>query len=175
VFFEIKDAIKMYKQLTTERLTIRPVRISDAAFILQLVNSDKWLTFIGQRNVYTITDTEQYIQKILDNPAFFYNVIELRATNQQLGIVTFLHRPDYEYPDIGFALLPAFEGNGYSFEAAKSYMNELVLQSGHVKIIGITVPGNTASIRILEKLGLTFQKKYRQQEETLLLYGISIH
>jgi len=39
----------MYRQIETERLLIRPIKITDTSFILDLLNSDGWLQFIGDR------------------------------------------------------------------------------------------------------------------------------
>lgn len=105
----------MYKKLSTRRLLIRPITREDGNFILELVNSNGWLKYIGDRNVRDVTDAEKYIQKILNNNKYFYNVIQLNDTGESVGIITFLYRDNQKYPDIGFAILPKFEKKGYAF------------------------------------------------------------
>jgi RimJ/RimL family protein N-acetyltransferase len=102
----------MYKELQTDRLLIRPIKIEDKEFIYSLVNSDGWLKYIGNRNIGNNNDAEKYIQKIIENKNFFYSIIEILETNEQIGILTFLNRESQEFPDIGFALLPQFEKKG---------------------------------------------------------------
>ncbi|WP_114790432.1 GNAT family N-acetyltransferase [Niabella yanshanensis] len=164
----------MYQQLETDRLFIRPITTADSPFILKLVNTPGWLQFIGDRHIHNSHDAEKYIQKILDNPNFFYSVFETKATQQPIGIVTFLYRDNQEFPDIGFALLPQFEKQGYALEASQKYLDELVQQKVSPTIIGITLPENKSSIQLLERLGLKFQRYVDKDNERLAVYAINI-
>jgi RimJ/RimL family protein N-acetyltransferase len=163
----------VYTVLETERLRIRPVNLQDASFILRLVNSAGWLKYIGDRNVKGIEDSENYIHRILSNPKFFYNVFELKNSGQQIGIVSFLHRNEYQYPDIGFALLPEYEKKGYSFEASKTYLDNIFKNDLADKVIGITKPDNHVSIKLLEKLGLSFKESIVKDKEQISLFEIT--
>jgi RimJ/RimL family protein N-acetyltransferase len=51
----------MYGVLETERLIIRPISIQDAPFILQLLQSEGWLKYIGDRNVNHLDESRQYM------------------------------------------------------------------------------------------------------------------
>ena len=164
----------MYKRLETERLIIRPIALDDASFIFELVNSEGWLRFIGDRNVKTQAESEQYIQKLLANKALFYNVFVLKPSHQPIGIISFLLREDYSYPDIGFAMLPQFGKKGYALEAARKYLDEIVAQSSMDRVLGITMPENTDSIRLLERLGLKFSMRLAKDKKELLLYELII-
>jgi RimJ/RimL family protein N-acetyltransferase len=104
----------MNVQLETERLNIRPLMIKDVDFIIQLLNSKGWIQFIGERNIKCIESANNYINKILLNKNFFYNVFEIKETKEPIGIVTFLHRDEFDSPDIGYAMLPNFEKKGYA-------------------------------------------------------------
>lgn len=165
----------MYKYLESERLVIRPIEIGDASFIFSLVNSEGWLRNIGDRNIKNDQDAANYIHKILSNKKYYYNVFELKTENKAIGIITFLAREKFSFPDIGFAILPEFEKLGYTFEAANKYLQELVLYGSQNKIIGITLKNNIPSINLLSKLGLTFEKNYFEGDEELSLYGKLMH
>lgn len=162
----------MYTNLKSQRLSLRPINTEDAAFILELVNSEGWLKNIGDRNIKNDTDATNYILRILANTNFFYHVIEHLETNEKLGILTFLQREDYSNPDIGFALLPQFEKNGYVFEASQIYLEEISKLNVYQEILGITIPANFASIKVLEKLGFQFDKKIEKNEEKLNVYSL---
>ena len=164
----------MFKTIETERLKIRPMCRQDAEFILSLVNSAGWIKYIGDRKINNIQDSEQYIQKILSNPNYFYHIFELKDTATPIGIVTFLFREDYKYPDIGFAMLPDFENNGYAFEASKKYLDTVCEIESIQKVIAITLPQNTSSIKLLQKLGLYYRETVTEGEEYLFLFEISI-
>ncbi len=164
----------MFVTLETERLSIRPITIKDSQFMYQLVNTEGWLQFIGDRNISDTKDAEKYIQNIIENKRFFYHVFELKETKQPIGIVTFLYRDQHEFPDIGFALLPEFEKNGYTMEACKNYLDQIIKYKINTTIIAITLPENIKSITLLNRLGLTFQHHFTQGKETLSLFALTI-
>ena len=52
----------MHKEFETERLLIRPTLEEDAELIYQLMNTSKFLQFVGDRGIHSITIAEKYIQ-----------------------------------------------------------------------------------------------------------------
>jgi RimJ/RimL family protein N-acetyltransferase len=163
----------MYVHLQTERLSLRPLNPEDSPFIFRLLNTEGWLTFIGDRNVTNTRDAKDYIQKILCQTKYFYTVVELKETGQAIGIVTFLERENQKYPDIGFALLPEFERKGYTFEACKRYLEEVKSINKYENILGITLSNNVKSINLLRKLGLKHELDFTEQEQAFSLYSIN--
>ncbi|PRX54172.1 GNAT family N-acetyltransferase [Flagellimonas meridianipacifica] len=162
----------MYTNLATERLRIRPIHLKDAEFIFELVNSEGWLKFIGDRNVSNTRDAENYIQEILNNDSYYYNVFELKESRKAIGVVTFLKREEEMFPDIGFALLPKFEKKGYTLEASKCYLERVKELGKHENIIAITLPKNKRSINLLQKLGLRYQGDFQKGENLLSYYSL---
>jgi len=160
--------------MTTNRLLIEPITLNDSSFIIELVNTDGWIQFIGNRNIHTQADAINYIQKILDNPNYTYWVFKLKENNSAIGVVTLIKRDYLDHPDIGFATLPGFEKQGYSYEASKQVLHELKASGLHTKIQAITLKDNSKSISLLQKLGLEFEKELVRDNEVLLLYGIAI-
>lgn len=162
----------MYINIETERLIIRPIQLKDTAFIIDLVNSEGWLKFIGDRNIADKNDAKKYIKMILDNKNFHYNVFELKDSRKAIGIVTFLKREDEKYPDIGFALLPEFEKKGYTIEASKLYLEKIKNSNKYENIIAITIPDNHKSINVLLKLGLKHIGDHEKGEATFSYYSL---
>lgn len=110
----------------------------------------------------------------MNNSSFFYSVFELKETNTPIGIITFLNRPTFTHPDIGFAMIPKFEKKGYALEATKNYLNAIKKEQITKQVLAITKPENKNSIQLLQKLGLVFDKFYTINNETLALYTLSI-
>lgn len=164
--------------LETERMILRKFNpIEDAAFWLELVNTPKWLKYIGDRNVHTIEQASSYIRervmKTYDEHGYGGYVMLLKSTGESIGNCGLFKRPVLDHPDIGYALLPQHEGKGYAFEAASMIMQQardLKLQ----KVYAITVAYNERSKHLMEKLGLKFEKNFRMEgdPEELCLYGI---
>ena len=162
----------MYINIETERLILRPINLKDADFIVDLVNSKGWLEFIGDRKVSNRKDAENYIQRILDNSDFSYNVFELKESRKAIGIITFLKRKDENYPDFGFALLPEFGKKGYAFEASKAYLDKVKKLVTFDDIIAITMPSNKKSINLLRKLGFHYTGDFKKSEDILSYYSL---
>jgi RimJ/RimL family protein N-acetyltransferase len=157
--------------VTTFRLSIEPLAISDAAFTFELLNTEGWLRFIGNRNIATIEDAEAYIKKILANKDIRYWVAKLKDSNESLGLVTFIKRDYLDHPDIGFAFLPQFSKNGYAHEATAAVLQRLVEDASLSYILATTIPENVKSIRLLTKLGLVFEKEIQTEKDKLHVYG----
>ena len=163
----------MYKNIETERLLIRPISLTDSKFIFNLVNSEGWLKFIGNRNISNENDAEKYIQKILDSPNFYYSVFQLKTTKEPIGIVTFLNRAEHKFPDIGFAVLPNYEKKGYTLEASRKYLDEIIKSNKYENIIAITYHDNQKSIKLLLKLGLGYKSDYVGDNGALSVFSLN--
>ncbi|WP_299216778.1 GNAT family N-acetyltransferase [uncultured Dokdonia sp.] len=165
----------------TERLGMRPAHIEDAAFVLELLNTPKWLSYIGDRKVYTEEDAVQYItSKML--PQFeekqFGNYIVIRKEDgKKIGCCGLYDREGIEGVDIGFAFLPLYEGKGYGYESASKTMQYGKEVHRITTVSGITVKENIESQRLLEKLGLTFIKMITLSNDTeaVMLYRKTTH
>ena len=95
--------------METARLFLRALTPKDDAFILSLLNSPKWIQFIGDRNCHSLEDAGIYIQKILNTSTMQYWVLENKESGNPLGVITLIKREYLEHHDIGFALLPTHE------------------------------------------------------------------
>ena len=163
--------------IETDRLRIEKLSVEDAAFMLELVNTPSWLTFIGDRHVRTLSEARQYI---LDGPIKAYEqfgfgsyVVKLRDSDIPIGLCGLFKRDTLDDVDIGFAFLPDYAGKGYGYESASAVMTYATGPLGLTRIIGLTTAANHSSIRLLEKLGLRFEKKinFREDGEESLLFG----
>lgn len=148
--------------LETERLLLRPLTTDDAPFILTLLNEPSFLRFIGDKKVRNLEDARQYI---LTGPMASYErhglgllAVVLKASQTPIGMCGLLKREELPDPDIGFAYLPDFWGRGFAFEAAKAVMNDARESLKLSRILAIVNPDNDASIKLLERLGLKFER-----------------
>lgn len=154
--------MKNYSNLETNRLLIRPTQIGDADFILKLVNSPKWIELIGDREVHSIEEAENYITSKmlpqLEKLGFTNNTIIRKNDNVKIGICGLFKRDETENIEIGFALLPEFENQGYAFEANIEMISFAKNKLNVKSVTAFTNPENLASQKLLEKLGLRFVK-----------------
>lgn len=139
--------------METPRLLIRSLSIHDAEFIRELVNTENWIRFIGDRQVTDETRALEYVQQILNNPDVTYWTIIQKSNTSPIGVVTYIQKDYLPEPDIGFAFLPAYEGMGFAYEATRAVLEKLYESSEHRIVYAVTAAENLRSIRLLEKLG----------------------
>lgn len=144
---------------TTDRLSLEILTTRHWAFIRELVNTEGWLRFIGDRNVLSHEDAIAYINKINNTPNLTYWIVCLKETNAPIGIITFLKRNYLEHFDIGFAFLPAYNRQGYAYEAAREVLSHVTQMPEHRIVLATTISENASSIMLLKKLGFHFEKK----------------
>lgn len=157
----------------TSRIILEDLKVTDNHFILELLNTEGWIRFIGERNIKTPDEAATYIKKIQHNPVVQYYVIRLKASNNAIGIISFIKRDYLSHHDIGFALLPAFEKKGYAHEAAEVVLKHFTKDIAHSKILATTVPDNTSSIALLKKLGFSFEQKIKTGNTELNVFAIT--
>lgn len=157
--------MERYKSFETERLLIRPTSLEDAEFIFKLLNSPKWIQFIGDRNIKNEEDAKNYISSKMHTQlkrlGFSNNTIIRKSDQQKIGTCGLYDREGLDIIDIGFAFLPEFEKKGYAFEAARELKKVAAIEFGLKELSAITLEENIGSRKLLEKLGLKFQEKIR--------------
>lgn len=163
-------------KLNTTRLIIDPMsETNDTDFIFQLLNTDGWIRYIGNRNIHGLEEAKQYIKKINSNRDISYFTVRTREDGNAIGLITIIKRSYLNAPDTGFAFLPVYHGKGYAYEAATAVLNELISNDNTLEeICAVTLPENDSSIRLLKKLGLTYKKTVMPEDLTLDVYGVSI-
>ncbi len=148
--------------LETERLVLRQLTLEDAPFILELLNEPAFLRFIGDKQVRTLADAENYIRTgpmaSYAQHGFGLWLATLKADGTPVGICGLIKRPVLDDVDVGFALLARHGGHGYATEAAAATLHHGRTAFGLKRIVAITAPDNAASGRVLEKVGLRFER-----------------
>ncbi|WP_438482069.1 GNAT family N-acetyltransferase [Oleiharenicola lentus] len=146
----------------TERLQLNEFTAADAAFVVTLLNEPLWHRFIGDRGIRTVEDAVSYLQKgpIASYAKNGFGLWAVRLKNSQtpIGMCGLIKRDTLEDIDVGFAFLEKHSGHGYATEAASAVLHYGWTHAGLKRIVAITDSQNDASIRVLEKIGLRFEK-----------------
>jgi len=144
----------------TERLIIRQFTEQDTDFILRQLNDESFIRNIADKQVRTREDALSYLR---NGPFASYqqlglglNLVQLKATGEPIGMCGILKRPELDYPDLGYAFLPDYQGQGFAQEAAEAVLEDAVTQ-GQSVILAVTLLTNAASYRLLEKVGFELQ------------------
>ena len=168
----------MTEVLVTDRLRIRRMSVHDAPFMLGLLNDPSWIRYIGDRGVRTVDDARAYI---LDGPMAMYArlghgfcIVERKQDGCPIGICGLAKRDYLDDVDLGYALLPEFAGQGYAQEAAAAVLAHATGTMGLKRIVATVRPDNLRSSRLLEKLGMRFERTIRHPDGTRDLHLFAI-
>lgn len=150
-----------YLSFESDRLYLRPTTEEDAMLIHEIFTQEKAIRFIGDRNFKDATDAREYIRsktlKQLHERGYATYTLVLKATGHKVGVCGLYARTGMRLVDLGYALLPLAEGNGYARESALRLMQAAKEDFDQIKLSATTHPDNGASIRVLAALG--FQHK----------------
>jgi len=151
----------MSEVLRTARLRLRVAAASDAAFYLDLVNDPDFIAHIGDRGLRTLDAAARAIE---DGPVAMQRtrghslyIVERIEDGVAVGMSGLIKRDVLDDVDIGYAFLPAYRGCGYAVEAAQAVVAH-ARSIGIARLVAIVNPANAASIGLLRKLGMEFER-----------------
>jgi RimJ/RimL family protein N-acetyltransferase len=162
--------------LPTARIRFRALVPADDAFILELLNAPGFLANIGDRGVRDLAQARQYIAQGPEasyvRHGFGLWMICLREDASPLGLCGLIQRDELEFPDLGYALLPQYEGRGLATEAGRAALAHGFRALGMRRIVAIVTPENHGSRAVLGKLGMRESGHLVKDGKALLVYGL---
>ncbi len=143
----------------TPRLILRQITIDDAPLILALNSDPEIVKYVHEPTLKTVEQAQEIITGII-LPQYKNNLgrwaIIIKDSNDFIGWCGLKYRPEKDEIDLGYRLMQKAWGKGFASEAAAKTLeygfNSLNLQL----ITGRAHMENTASIKVLEKIGMDF-------------------
>lgn len=154
----------MSEILRTSRLRLRLMSEDDAPFFLALVNDPAFIEHIGDRAIRSLDGARAALR---DGPVAMQArhghslyLVELLADGTPVGMSGLVRRAGLDDVDLGYAFLPAWRGQGHAFEAAVA-VREHACALGLARLAAVVAPGNAASVALLRRLGMRFEREVR--------------
>lgn len=146
-------------EIKTERLLIRPFRISDAEDAFEWRSDPEVNRFMPYPCDADLEETRQRIEEwIADGDKY---AIELRSTGKVIGDITLEWSERFGLYELGYDLSRSFWRQGYATEAARAVIEWAVSERGIRDFTAYYARDNAASGRVLEKCG--FVPEYNAQ------------
>lgn len=164
-------SITIPELIISDSIHLRALSQNDAQFMYELMNTADWIEFIGSRNIIDINAASAYIKKVENSNEINFWAILPTLEPGPVGVVTIIKKEYLDFPDIGFALLPAFYQRGYAFNAAKILLSNYFTNSNFIKILATSLKHNLRSIGLLTKLGFKYEKEIIHEGETMNVYS----
>ena len=165
--------------LETARCKIVKFTLEDREFIFKLLNDPMWIAGIGDRNIRTLEDAENYIK---NGPFQLYEKYGLGPlkvsikdeTSTPVGMCGLFKRDILEYPDLGFAFLSEFTGQGLGKETSNSIIDYARDTLKLPSLLGIVSPSNIRSQRLLLSLGFQYIETIPLYDKETMIYKLKL-
>lgn len=152
--------------IETERLILRELTTQDAKHFFELNSDPEVMLFTGDDPFQSVTEAEHFLKNYshYSEHGFGRWAVIRKSDDAFLGWCGLkMHKPTLSvktnsYVDIGFRFFRKYWGQGYATEAARKSLELGFTQFQLNEIVGRTARQNLGSIRVLEKIGLTYFK-----------------
>ncbi len=146
--------------IETERLILREFQLTDAEFLYELNADPEVIQFTGDPAFASVQEAADLIKNYDQYKLYGYGrwSVITKEGNQFIGWCGLKNHPKEGFIDLGYRLFKSAWGNGYATEAAKACLEYGHYELGMKEIVARVLPENKASIRVIEKIGMTYFK-----------------
>lgn len=161
--------------IETERLLLRKITLDDKEKLFRLHSNPDVQKYTGEPVVESIGEIEKVIEtRINDYEKYGYGrwATFLKNEMQFVGWAGLAYLPEFDKIDLGYRFLPEFWGAGIATEASRAILTYGFDKFKLRKIIAIAMKENKASIKVMEKIGMKFDKfaPYKPGSEDAIWY-----
>jgi [ribosomal protein S5]-alanine N-acetyltransferase len=148
--------VDLLSDVVTERLLLRPVTAEHVAAVVAGRRLPGWAPDFP-------SEGDQVIAGMLErdgvpvDPAFGQRLVVERETGLVVGGIGLFGPPEDGQVEFGYGIVESHRGRGYATEAARALVEVALGLPGVTEIVAGVDPANPASVRVLEKAGLTFR------------------
>lgn len=160
--------------IETNRLILRELNIDDAKNFYELNLNPNVVKYTGDKAFANVTEAKKFLENYKDyktNGFGRWAVID-KSNGEFLGWCGLKYVQQLNETDIGFRFFEKHWGKGFATESAKACLKfgfeKLKLKS----IVGRAMAENIASIKVLENVGLKYEREFDFHEHKGLIYRI---
>lgn len=168
----MKLDFSVFPKLSSYRLILRKVATEDFQLIHKLHSDPIVNAFVGRDNSSTLEKAKEYIQKmdgLVNKNECIYWIIALKNDNNLIGSVCCWNfDTENEIVEIGYEMLPEFQGKGIMTEALKMVIKYTFEEINANIITAFPSSDNLNSVAVLKKLNFEFEDKpYNNKHENI--------
>ena len=167
-------------RIKTKRLVLRRLTLDDAPLMLLVWNDPAFVRYVGDRGIRTVDEARTALAegalKLYADYGFGPYRMSRKSDGVDVGICGLFRRDGLPDTDIGFSTLPQYCGQGFGYEAARAVIEHARTDARLARLTALVSADNTASVRLIEKLGLIFEKMIRIPGEAsdVCLYAMQL-
>lgn len=158
----------------TDRLIHRAFSASDAEAFLNLNSDQQVMKYTCEPLLQSLAEARRCILDYpdFDEIGFGRWACVLKSNQTVIGFCGLKYLPDLQTVDVGYRFLPEYWGQGLATEACIASLNFGLMTIKLPEIIGLVLPDNTASIRVLQKAGMGLEGEFQYDGVKALKYVI---
>jgi RimJ/RimL family protein N-acetyltransferase len=162
--------------LSTQRLIIREMSDKDLDDLYRLNSDPDVMKYIGDGTADSLQDVKEGLERIknyyITYPGLGIWALEDRDTKSFIGLCMLKYWSGTPEIEVGYRLLPAYWRKGYAYESAEALVKYGREKLGLKRIVATAHADNIPSVKILEKLGLRFERVETYEGRTKNFYSI---
>ncbi len=151
--------------IETERLALRPVLLTDLPAMHHIFTNELGRKYLSDNQIMSHEQVESFIkisQETFTEQRYGLWLIQQKCNNEAIGVAGLWAMTDERQPELLYALLPEFTGNGFATEAVAEIIRYAFVRLSFAYIVASCDAPNVDSIQVAERLGMT-----RFREETI--------
>lgn len=163
------------QELETERLWLRQFKWDDLDRMAEIFGNPEVMRYIasGTKTREQLEFTFPTMLERCEKWGFgMWAVIE-KASNALLGRCGLIYLDNTPEVELGYALDKPFWNRGFATEASLVCLRFGFEQVGLERIVAIAMPENIASQRVMQKVGMTFEKNAHYYNTDVVYYAMS--
>lgn len=147
--------------IETERLLLREITLDDTEEMFRLYSDPAILRYTGESVVESMEEMEKAIHIRIENyKKYGYGrwATLLKDGMQFTGWAGLAYLPEFDEIDLGYRFFPKYWGDGIATEASRAVLKYGFEELNIKSIVAIAMKEHTASIRVMQKVGMQFDK-----------------
>lgn len=141
----------------TARLVLRPIRQDDAEALFPALSDDGNMTYWSRGPMKSVAEVYDYLAWNAHGEGCQCWAVERKTEpGKAVGWVILMDK-DNNQAEIGFMFRPDAQGQGIAFEAASKMLEHALTLRRFRRVWADVDPDNQASIKLIERLGLTYE------------------
>jgi ribosomal-protein-alanine N-acetyltransferase len=155
-------------------LYLREFSNEDAASMFELNNDADVIKYTGDKAFVSVEEARLLLENYDQYSLYGFGrwAVIQKSTGNFIGWCGLKYSATTDEVDIGFRFFKAVWNQGFATEAAKKCIQLGFDTFGIKRIVGRAMVDNIASVKVLEKLGLTFLKEFDFDGEEGVIYEI---
>jgi [ribosomal protein S5]-alanine N-acetyltransferase len=163
---DLSHVFAKFPMLETERFVLRAITDGDAAAIFEIMGDERVTRYLGRHPMKTLNEAVQRVQgfqRTFANKEGIPWAVTERSSGQLIGTAVYWNLiPEHYRAETGYVLSPAWWGQGVMTEAISAVLDFGFTTMGLHSVEAQIDPENTASQRLLERMGFVQEGYFRE-------------